>query len=69
MSMLMDNSNINQVVNVLKSLEIPAITAVINGVKCIVSLESKIIADIAIDRGECSIITLENDLYLICRPF
>lgn len=67
--MLMDNSSINQVVNVLKSLEIPAITAVINSVKCIVSLESKAVADIAIARGECSIITLENDLYLVCRPF
>ena len=66
MSMLMDNSNINQVVNVLKSLEIPAITAVINGVKCIVSIESTTVVDTL--SGELQCIRI-NEGYLVCRPY
>ena len=64
--MLMDNSNINQVVNVLKSLEIPAITAVINGVKCIVSIESTTVVDTL--SGELQCIRI-NEGYLVCRPY
>ena len=66
MNMLMDNSNINQVVNVLKSLEIPAITAVINGVKCIVSIESTTVVDTL--SGELQCIRI-NEGYLVCRPY
>ena len=38
-------SDINKVVNYLRTLEIPAAIASINGVKCIVSIESTTVVD------------------------
>ena len=66
MAELMALSDINKVVNYLRTLEIPAAIASINGVKCIVSIESTTVVDTL--SGELQCIRI-NEGYLVCRPY
>ena len=65
MKELMALPDIDKIVNYLKTLEIPATIASINGVKCIVSIESTTVVDTL---GELQCIRI-NEGYLVCRPY
>ena len=69
MKKLVALSDVDKIVNYLRTLEIPAAIASINGVKCIVSLESDTVVDvlqIRYDELQCIKI---NEGYLVCRPY
>ena len=66
MKELMALPDINKIVNYLRTLEIPATIANINGVKCIVSIESTAVVDTL--NGELQCIRI-NEGYLVCRPY
>ena len=66
MKKLVALSDINKIVNYLRTLEIPATIASINGVKCIVSIESTTIVDTLNRELQCIKI---NEGYLVCRPY
>ena len=59
-------SDIDKIVNYLRTLEIPAAIVDINGVKCIVSIESTTVVDTL--SGELQCIRI-NEGYLVCRPY
>ena len=66
MEELMALSDIDKIVNYLRTLEIPAAIASINGVKCIVSIESTTVVDTLSRELQCIRI---NEGYLVCRPY
>ena len=65
------NSEVAKVVNCLKAMNTPTVVAYINGIKCIASLENEIVVlslQIRYD-GQLPHIKIEDDLYLVCRPY
>ena len=65
------NSEIEKVVNFLRAMSIPSVIIYINGVKCIASLENEIVVlslQIRYD-GQLPCIKVDDDLYLVCRPY
>lgn len=65
------NSDVAKVVNCLRTMNAPIVVVYINGVKCIASLENEIVVlSLQIRYGEqLSCIKVDDDLYLVCRPF
>ena len=65
------NSEIAKVVNFLRAMSIPSVVIYINGVKCIASLENEIVVLSLQIRYEEQLpcIKVNDDLYLVCRPF
>ena len=66
MKELMALPDIDKIVNYLRTLEIPATIASINGVKCTVSIESATVVKTL--SGELQCIRI-NEGYLVCRPY
>ena len=65
------NSEVAKVVNCLRTMSTPTVVTYINGVKCIASLENEIVVlslQIRYD-GQLPCIKVDDDLYLVCRPF
>ena len=65
------NSEVAKVVNCLRTMSTPTVVVYINGVKCIASLENEIVVlslQIRYD-GQLPCIKVDDDLYLICRPY
>ena len=65
------NSEVAKVVNCLKVMNTPTVVAYINGVKCIASLENEIVVLSLQIRYEEQLpcIKVDDNLYLVCRPF
>ena len=65
------NSEVAKVVNCLRATNTPTVVVYINGVKCIASLENEIVVLSLQIRYEeqLSCIKVDDDLYLVCRPF
>ena len=65
------NSEVAKVVNCLRTMNTPSIVAYINGVKCIASLENEIVVLSLQIRYEEQLpcIKVDDDLYLVCRPY
>ena len=66
MKKLVALSDIDKIVNYLRTLEIPAAIVDINGVKWIVSIESTTVVDTLSRELQCIRI---NEGYLVCRPY
>ena len=65
------NSEVAKVVNCLRTMSTPTVVTYINGVKCIASLENEIVVlslQIRYD-GQLPCIKVDDDLYLVCRPY
>ena len=65
------NSEVAKVVNCLRTMSTPTVVVYINGVKCIASLENEIVVlslQIRYD-GQLPCIKVDDDLYLVCRPY
>ena len=65
------NSEVAKVVNCLRTMSTPTVVVYINGVKCIASLENEIVVlslQIRYD-GQLPCIKVDDDLYVVCRPF
>ena len=65
------NSDVAKVVNYLRTMNTPIVVVYINGVKCIASLENEIVVlslQIRYD-GQLPCIKVDDDLYLVCRPY
>ena len=65
------NSDVAKVVNYLRTMSTPTVVVYINGVKCIASLENEIVVlslQIRYD-GQLPCIKVDDDLYLVYRPF
>lgn len=65
------NSEVTKVVNFLRTMSIPSVIIYINGVKCIASLENEIAVlslQIRYD-GQLPWIKVDDNQYLVCRPF
>ena len=65
------NSEVAKVVNCLRTMSTPTVVVYINGVKCVASLENEIVVlslQIRYD-GQLPCIKVDDDLYLVCRPF
>ena len=65
------NSEVAKVVNCLRTMSTPTVVVYINGVKCIASLENEIVVlslQIRYDE-QLPCIKVDDDLYLICRPY
>ena len=65
------NSEVAKVVNCLRAMNTPIVVVYINGVKCIASLENEIVVlslQIRYDR-QLPCIKVDDDLYLVCRPY
>ena len=65
------NSEVAKVVTCLRTMSPPTVVLYINGVKCIASLENEIVVlslQIRYD-GQLPCIKVDDDLYLVCRPF
>ena len=65
------NSEVAKVVNCLRATNTPTVVVYINGVKCIASLENEIVVLSLKVRYEEQLpcIKVDDNLYLICRPF
>ena len=65
------NSEVAKIVNCLRTMNTPSIVAYINGVKCIASLENEIVVLSLQIRyeGQLPCIKVDDDLYLVCRPY
>ena len=65
------NSEVAKVINCLKAMSTPTVVAYINGVKCIASLENEIVVLSLQIRYEEQLpcIKVDDNLYLVCRPF
>ena len=65
------NSEVAKVVNCLRTMSTPTVVAYINGVKCIASLENEIVVLSLQIRyeGQLPCIKVDDDLYLVCRPY
>ena len=65
------NSDVVKVVNCLRTMSTPTVVVYINGVKCVASLENEIVVlslQIRYD-GQLPCIKVDDDLYLVCRPY
>ena len=65
------NSEVAKVVNCLRTMSTPTVVVYINGVKCVASLENEIVVlslQIRYD-GQLPCIKVDDDLYLVCRPY
>ena len=65
------NSEVVKVVNCLRTMSTPTVVVYINGVKCVASLENAIVVlslQIRYD-GQLPCIKVDDDLYLVCRPY
>ena len=65
------NSEVAKVVNFLRAMSIPSVIIYINGVKCIASLENEMVVlslQIRYD-GQLPWIKVDNNQYLVCRPY
>lgn len=65
------NSEVAKVVNCLRAMNTPTVMVYINGVKCIASLENEIVVLSLKVRyeGQLPCIKVDDDLYLVCRPY
>ena len=65
------DSEVAKVVNCLRTMSTPTVVVYINGVKCIASLENEIVVLSLKVRYEEQLpcIKVDDDLYLVCRPF
>ena len=65
------NPEVAKVVNCLRTMSTPTVVVYINGVKCIASLENEMVVlslQIRYD-GQLPCIKVDDDLYLVCRPY
>ena len=71
MKELMALPDINKIVNYLRTMSTPTVVVYINGVKCIASLEKEIVVLSLQIRYEEQLpcIKVDDDLYLVCRPY
>ena len=70
-SLNLTNSEVTKVVNCLRTMSTPTVVVYINGVKCIASLENEIVVLSLKVRyeGQLPCIKVDDDLYLVCRPY
>ena len=70
-SLNLTNSEVTKVVNCLRTMNTPTVMVYINGVKCIASLENEIVVLSLQIRyeGQLPCIKVDDDLYLVCRPY
>ena len=65
------HSDVVKIVNYLSTMNAPTVVIYINGAKCIASLENEIVVlslQIRYDE-QLSCIKVDDDLYLVCRPY
>ena len=65
------NSEVAKVVNFLRAMNTPTVVVYINGVKCIASLENEIVVLSLQIRyeGQLPYIKVDDNQYLVCRPY
>ena len=70
-SLNLTNSEVEKVVNCLRTMSTPTVVVYINGVKCIASVENEtVVLSLQIRYEEqLPCIKVDDDLYLVCRPY
>ena len=65
------HSDVVKIVNYLSTMNAPTVVVYLNGVKCIASLENEIVLLSLQIRYEeqLSCIKVDDNLYLVCRPY